>query len=168
MDAVKEEFKNTGIDTPLFSFEGLKGWCRLVDAYDADSLTIILPYAGKMHKINTRMYGIDTCEMKSKNVENKEAAYKARNRVLQLACKLPEIPNLVKRKDVQKLLADQCHLIWVECLKFEKFGRTLIHCKLSPEDTKTFADVLVEEKLAYPYFGDTKLTEKEQMDVVNA
>ena len=157
-----KKFKNTGIDTPLFSFNGFKGWCRLVDAYDADSLTIIIPFAGKMYRINTRMYGIDTCEMKSKDVNNAQAAVKARNRVLQLVCKLPVIPEITKRSDVQKLLAEKCYVVWVECLKFDKYGRTLVHCRVSPRQNETLADILLKEKLAYPYFGGTKLTEKEQ------
>lgn len=164
---MKEEFKNAGLETATFTLNGMKGWCRLVDAYDADSITIVMPYGGKMHKFNTRMYGIDTCEMKSKTTENKEKALLARNRVVQLICKLPTIPNLVKRKDVQKLLAQDVYLVWVECMEFDKYGRVLIQCRLNPDDTKTISDILIEEKLAYAYFGDTKLTEKEQTELMN-
>jgi endonuclease YncB( thermonuclease family) len=35
-----------------------------------------------------------------------------------------------------------------------------------PEDVECLSDMLVKEGLAYTYYGDTKLTEKEQVDVL--
>lgn len=160
----KDEFRSADLNTPMFTLNGIKGWCRLVDAYDADSITIVMPYGGKMHRFSTRMFGIDTCEMKSKTTENKDRALAARNRVVQLICGLPAAPNLVKRKDVQRLLAEDVYLVWVECMEFDKYGRVLINCRLNPGDAKTISDVLIEERLAYPYFGGTKLVEAEQAE----
>ncbi|KAJ3069232.1 hypothetical protein HK102_006969, partial [Quaeritorhiza haematococci] len=144
-----------GLETPEFTFAGIQGWCRLVDAYDADSLTVVMRYHGQPFKFRTRMYGIDACEMNSKDPIHKAKAVEARDRVLQLVCGSRPEP-LAKRTQVQQLLAAGNYMVWIECMHFDKYGRILVECRLRPEDTKTLADILVDEKLAYPYYGGTK------------
>jgi endonuclease YncB( thermonuclease family) len=48
----------------------------------------------------------------------------------------------------------------------DKYGRVLAKVYTSPNDTDSFSDVLVKESLAYAYYGETKLSEKEQVDVM--
>ncbi|KAJ3075848.1 hypothetical protein HK102_005524 [Quaeritorhiza haematococci] len=149
-----------GLETPEFTFDGIKGWCRLVDAYDADTLTIVMQYQNQPFKFRTRMYGIDACEINSKDPVIKAKALQARNRVLQLVCGVRL--KLEKRAEVQRLLADNVCLLWIECMHHDKYGRILVRCRLSPDDPRTLADILIEEKLAYPYYGGTRLNEDEQ------
>jgi endonuclease YncB( thermonuclease family) len=126
-------------------------------------MQVVLPFLGSQFKFTIRMYGIDTSEMKSKDSTNKERALKARNRVLEVATKQCPFPSTMKtRKDIQKYLATNMTLVFVECLEMDKYGRVLAKVYTCPEDTECFSDVLIRENLAYEYYGETKLTEKEQ------
>jgi len=166
METVKELFRPYGYDTPEFGLTGKKCWARVVSIYDGDTCTLIIPFQGKMYKFAARMYGIDTSEMKSKDAQNKERALKARNRLIELVTRSP-LPNpIISKKDVINMLAADIHLVWIECLELDKYGRVLVNLHDSEEagvqGRPSFAEVLIAENLAYPYFGQTKLTEKEQ------
>jgi len=150
-------------NTPLFSLMGLKTWGRLVDAYDGDTLKVILPLGEKLYRFNVRLYGIDTCEMKSKNPLAKQKAIQARDRILELATNSKQIPSFSSKKDLQQWLGQNLTMVYVDCLEMDKYGRALCKVYQSPGSTKSFSDILVEEKLAYPYFGETKLTEEQQL-----
>jgi hypothetical protein len=102
--------------------------------------------------------------MKSKNKVNKELAIKARNRMLELITKQKIDPQLINtKKQIDDLLNNDVHVVYVHCLEFEKFGRVLAHIYDNETSAKSYADILVEEKLAYKYMGDTKLTEEQQV-----
>lgn len=161
----RSAFAAYGLSTPALSLEGLFTPARIVDMYDGDTGTLVMPFKGEYYKFTCRMLGIDTCEMKSKIKENKENAIKARNRVLQLVG-LPtiELTSPYTRKKVQAMLQEHVTIAWVQCHKPDKYGRYLIDMYPTQDKTKSIANILVEEKLAYEYFGDTKLTEEEQAD----
>lgn len=162
-EEVVQLFQHYGYDTPEFSLLGTKTWARVVYVYDGDSPTIILPLLGQMYRFATRVYGIDTSEMKSKDVANKERAIKAKYRLIELITGTTSpLPLTASKKEIKAFFAQSTYLVWVECLEMDKYGRVLIKMKSTPEDSKTFADILIEEKLAYPYFGDTKLSEAQQ------
>lgn len=167
MEAEKAKFASFGIDTPEFTFAGLGTWARVVSVYDGDTVTIVFPIAGHgdcMNKFSARLHGIDTCEMKSKEAANRALAIRARNRLIELITgrDVPGDSNLAK-KDIVKMLGEQVHLVWIECMEFDKYGRVLLRMYAGPEKKdKSFSDILIDEKLAYPYYGETKLTEHEQ------
>jgi endonuclease YncB( thermonuclease family) len=158
----KEEFAAYGYETPEFSLIGKKCYARVVNVYDGDSPTLVIPFEGKMFKFSTRVFGIDTSEMKSNDMINKDRALRARNRLIELITKVSPLPVSATKKDVIKLLSRDVYLVWIECMDMDKYGRVLVKVSNGPSDDKTFADVLIEEKLAYPYFGATKLTEQQQ------
>ena len=158
----KKELARCGYTRPSFTLAGTKCWARLVACHDGDSPTLVFPYAGRMHKFHTRMYGIDTCEMTSKDVAVKERAVKARDRLIQLCTQRQDIPVFKSDKEIVNYLSQDTYVVWVRCMDFDKYARPLVHLKRAPEDNKTFSDVLVEENLAYRYYGATKLTEQEQ------
>lgn len=163
MDPIKESFRIYDYKTPSWSLQGRVMWARLVDMYDADTLTLILPLQSGYYKFSGRVYGIDTSEMKSKLAENKANAYKARNRMLQL-CNVPNISleYSYTRKEIQTLLAQDVYLVWIKCGIWDKYGRLLVEVFTNNEDSTDLGKVLIEENLAYPYFGETKLTESQQ------
>jgi len=163
MEAAKDLFRSYDVKTPAWSLQGRTLWGRLVDMYDADTLTLILPLQSGYFKFSGRVYGIDTSEMKSKVVENKMNAYKARNRMLQL-CKVPNVSleNPYTRKEVQSMLAQDVYLVWVKCGEWDKYGRLLVQVYENDQEPKELASFLIQENLAYPYFGETKLTETQQ------
>lgn len=163
MQDVKEAFRGYTLQTQSWTLQGLRTWVRVVDCYDADTLTIIVPCKGDYLRYSSRVFGIDTSEMKSKLAENKLAAVRARNRMLQL-CGVPNVAldRSYTRKEVQAMLQGDVFLVWVECGEFDKYGRVLVKVFRAPEDATPLGDVLIAEKLAYPYYGDTKLTETQQ------
>jgi endonuclease YncB( thermonuclease family) len=154
------EWQNATIDVPLFSLQGVKTQARVVSIYDADTMTIVMPFAGKFCKFNLRLYGIDTPEMKSKNTEVRDKAIKAKERVIRLITDGKTMAT--SRKDLQMYLSSNITLVYIECFDQDKWGRTLAKVYIKEGDAKSISDVLLEEKLAYPYFGETKLTEAQQ------
>ena len=162
MEPPKDLFRPYTNQTCFFSFDGEKRWARVVSCYDADTMTIVMEIQGKYYKYNIRLIGIDTCEMKSKNKENKERAVKARNRVLQWLGLNIELTTEYTRNQIQKLLTEDVYLVWIHCGSFDKYGRLLASVYLAPHDTVSCADMLLEERYAYSYQGGTKLTEEEQ------
>lgn len=163
MDSTKELFRSYDMKTPAWSLQGRTLWARVVDMYDADTITLILPLQSGYFKFSGRVYGIDTSEMKSKITENKTTANKARNRMLQL-CNVPNVSleKIYSRKEVQALLSQDVYLVWVKCGDWDKYGRLLVQVYPSDIEPKELGTVLIEENLAYPYFGETKLTESQQ------
>ena len=167
MEPTKELFRAYDVKTPAWSLQGRTLWARVVDMYDADTLTIILPLQSGYFKFSGRVYGIDTSEMKSKLSENKANACKARNRMLQL-CNVPNV-SLEKqytRKEVQALLSQDVYLVWVKCGEWDKYGRLLVQVYQNNTEPKELGTILIEENLAYPYFGETKLTETQQVSTM--
>jgi len=168
-----EDFENYGINTPHFSLCNLNIIGRLVDVIDGDSLSIILPIFNNYYKYNIRLNGIDTCEMKSKKEETKKKALKARISILNLVTKQNYSENLTK-KEIQNILDKNTILVWVECLEFDKYGRLLANVyqfdnlnmsKL--ENSSSFSEYLLQNKLAYEYTGKTKLSENDQIITLN-
>lgn len=164
---VKEQYKQHGGNTPFFTLNGIKNYARVTEVYDGDTITIVMNVNGSFLKFKCRMMGIDTCEIRSKNPKNKELAVKARNRLIQLVTD-KQVDEASKKKDVSSFLEEDVYLIWVHCLEFDKYGRALIHCFKSHESTKSFSDILVEERLAYKYEGDTKLSEEQQVQLLTS
>lgn len=148
------------IETPLFSLQGTKTAARVVSVYDADTITVVIPFAGSFSKFNIRLYGIDTPEMKSKIAEVRDKAIKARERVINLITGGKSAN--VSKKELQTYLTANITLVYIECFEQDKWGRTLAKVYLKEGDAKSLSDILLDEKLAYPYFGETKLTEDQQ------
>lgn len=161
----KEVFRqHGGSTTPEFSLNDIKTYARVISCYDGDSIGLVIPIFNTFYKFKVRLMGIDTCEMKSKNKSNKDLAIKARNRLLELITKQAIDPQVINsKKHIDDLLHSDVHLVFVHCLEFEKFGRVLAHIYDNETSTKSYADILIEEKLAYKYMGDTKLTEEQQV-----
>lgn len=155
------EFADYNSSTPEFSLAGQELYGRVVEIYDGDTLKIVLPVLGHYFKFNARLMGIDTCEMKSKNTANRELAYKARNRLFELITNSSACDFTWKKKEVTKYLDDNLCVIKVKCYEFDKYGRVMIDC-FTPE--RSVSDILIQEKLAYSYTGETKLTEEQQVE----
>ena len=122
-------------DTQEFTFP-IKGG-RVIKVYDADTITIAskLPYdESPLYRLSVRLNGIDTPEMKGKEVSNeeKEAAKAAREFVY----------NLVFNKFVR-----------LENVESEKYGRILADVYIGDIHLN---DLLLKERYAVKYDGGTK------------
>lgn len=160
-----EEFKNYDNKTPYFKLIGNKNFCRVVDIYDGDTLTVVLNiFDSHYYKFNVRLSGIDTCEMRSVNDETKEKAIQARNKLFQLiTTENYNNYNFSTKKELKHFFDNNIFLIWIECEDFDKYGRLLANLYKNKNDTLSFSQILINEKLAYSYNGDRKLTEYEQL-----
>lgn len=122
-------------DTLSFTFP-IKGG-RVIKVYDADTLTIAskLPYdTSPLYRLSVRLNGIDTPEMKGKDIsdDEKTAAKNARDFV----------SNLVLNKYVR-----------LENINSEKYGRLLADVYYGDIHLN---ELLLKEKYAVPYHGGTK------------
>lgn len=142
------EYSELNIEkVPKFSFSGSNYWCRVIKVYDGDTITGIIKYNNNFYKISIRLDGIDTCEKMSKNPVLKSKAFQARERLIELC----EFKN-----------DQECCMVCIYCKGFDKYGRVLADIYKDETSSKTFQDILLQEKLAYQYGGNTKMSEEEQ------
>lgn len=157
-----EVFKEYGYECTPFSLKGTKCWARLVACHDGDSPTFVFPFAGSMYKFKVRVFGIDTYEITSKNEDIKKHAIKGRNRLIELMTNTKVPQNVVSDKHVIHYLAQDIYVVWIECFDMDKYGRILCKIYKCPDpNERHIGDILIEEKLAYPYTGKTKCSEDE-------
>jgi endonuclease YncB( thermonuclease family) len=148
-------------NTPPFSFEGMDVVAKVVDIYDGDTVTCVFYKFKKCYRFTVRLSGIDTCELSSKN---REQGLRARKRLYELVSKdTSSIDIHIPRKNLRQKLGESRCLVRLICGKFDKYGR-LLGDLYEVNGVKSFNDILVMEKLAYPYFGDKKLTDDEQIE----
>lgn len=160
---LKELFKKYDIKTPKFTLEGLKCEGRVVDIYDGDTMTCVIPVHGRMYKYDIRMKGIDTPELKSKNENEKKKAVDARNFLIRKILCNVELDNdfcclghNCKRKDIQNFFQKHVVLIWIQCYEFEKYGRLLADIYPLSNKDECLSDCLVKFGYAVKYDGGTK------------
>jgi len=156
----KEDFILYGGNTPELSISGINTYGRVVDVYDGDTLKIVLPVYNSYYKFTIRLSGIDTCEIKSKNIELKNYGIKARNRILKLITNI-DANDTTTKNDIKTILDINVYLVWIECLNTDKYGRVLANI-YKDKNMESFSNILLNEKLAYNYEGKTKLSEDEQ------
>ena len=160
-----EEFKYFNNDTPIFTMNGMNTFARVVNVIDGDTLSLVIPLFDKYFKFSVRIYGIDTCEIHSNDTEIKDKGLKAKYRVIEILSKKDVKDVLcISRKQIIDLFNNNMSIVWIECLDFDKYGRLLANVFFDNK-TKSIADILVSEKLAYRYDGGTKLTEEQQKEI---
>lgn len=162
IQAIFELYKHHGNETPFFSLKGVKTYARVVDVYDGDTITIVIDINNFFLKFKCRLNGIDTCEIRSKNIQNKQLALQAKHRLFNLITN-HTVDELYNKKDLVDYFEKNVSIIWVHCLDFDKYGRLLIDCYSSTDELQSFSQILIDEKLAYAYDGETKLTEEQQI-----
>jgi endonuclease YncB( thermonuclease family) len=164
MESVKQhDFSKYDIKTPEFTLNGTCTTGRLVDIIDGDSLSIILPVFDNYYRYSVRINGIDTCELKSKNQVNKTLALQARCCLLKLVTG-KDYPLTSTRQEIKQILNENMFVVYLKCLDFDKYGRLL--AEIYTNSDVSFSQHLLDNKLAYKYTGQTKLTETEQLDVM--
>ena len=159
---IMDKFNDT--NTPLFSFDGINGMSRVVDITDGDTIKAIINFKDNYYKIIVRLNNIDTCETKSKVEENKNLGFEAKKRLYNLITNKTIDNN--DKKQIKQELNDNCYLIYLKCYDFDKYGRVLGDIYQNENDNISFSSILIKEKLAYIYGGKTKLTEKEQSELL--
>lgn len=142
-----------------FSFHGINTKGKIVNVYDGDTFRIVFRYKKEYIKVKCRGYGYDCPEMKvsKENLFREEEikkAKQARNRVIQLLTNCPiQLDDNPTKKELQKLLDKNTHIIPVSFLHNDKYGRPLVNIPLQKNDLAT---ILIKEGLAKPYYGGKK------------
>ena len=148
---------------PKFSLKDTECFARVVQIYDGDTLTAVIPLLNQFYKFSIRLEGIDTCELSSTTHENKIIASKAKNRLIELVTQ-KTAESLTP--DLKTYLINNVELVYLSCQDFDKYGRILASVKKTKEDLESFSQILMKEKLAYSYDGKKKLNELEQINLL--
>jgi len=130
-------------DVEWLSLNGIICQCKVIDVYDGDTVTLIIPYYDTYKMIKCRLLNIDTAEKRTKNKEEKKFA-------------------LDTTEYMKTLILDK--IIWVRCSNFDKYGRTLGSLYLSKDDfdnDKSLNMRLIKEGYAYLYNKKTGLKKKD-------
>ena len=117
------------------------------------------------YKIIVRLNNIDTCETKSKCEENKKLGMDAKKRIYNLITG-KTLDDDYNKKLIKSELNNNCYLVYLKCYDFDKYGRVLGDIYHNENNDESFSSILIKEKLAYVYQGKTKLTEKEQIELL--
>ena len=119
-----------------FSFNGISTYARICKVYDGDTVTIIFQYKGEMIKYSCRIYGIDTPEIRTKDLDEKKRGYEARD-------------------FLKSYIDDQ--IVKIDLFKFDKYGRLLGTIYANVGGTyKDVARLMIDNNHGKPYFGGTK------------
>lgn len=108
-----------------FSFDQTRTLAKVVKVYDGDTCTVVFPWKGEFVKMNIRMEGYDSAEIRSKDPQEKEQAIAARDKLESLICRgvgVPKAPRLWFND-----------LVCVKMGKFDKYGRILAKIYILPE-----------------------------------
>lgn len=95
-------------NTPYFDLKGETVWVKCVSVYDGDTYTVAFSHRGKRYKWKCRCVGWDAPEMRTKNLLEKEAAQKAKDKMIEWW----QNQKWVARLDIQG---------------WDKYGRLLTH-----------------------------------------
>jgi endonuclease YncB( thermonuclease family) len=152
-----QNYDKYDINTKEFSFEGIKQYARLVDVYDGDTITCVLNIFNEFYKLKFRLDGIDTMEMKDHDIKIKQKALEARKKVIDILCDDNNLKIDSNRNEIQEYLKNNVIIIWIECMQFDKYGRTLCRVYKYKESEKDISTILVENNLAVKYDGGTKI-----------
>jgi endonuclease YncB( thermonuclease family) len=174
----KEEYcldDKTFSNTKIFNLIDKELHAKVVDIYDGDTCTCIIYIFGDYYKFKIRLAEIDTCEMTSTNDKLKKKSIQAKNKLFNLITgQCINLNTEMSKNDMKdKLNNNETYIVKIICGDFDKYGRLLAWiydknhtvCEYKKEDkVKSFNHILVNEKLAYFYYGKTKMTEQEQIE----
>lgn len=130
--------ENSSVLTPIFSLKGHKSKAKVVYVYDGDTVHLIIEVFGTLYKWKCRIAHIDTPELKTKDMHEKQMGIDARDK----------LKVLIENKIVD-----------VECFEFDKYGRLLVEiCIQEKGKCIKIHEWLLANHLAQPYEGKTKTT----------
>ena len=117
-----------------FGFEGETKEAKVVDVYDGDTCKVVFPVLRKLYKFNCRIQGVDTPEIRTRDLAEKEFGKKVRDEL--------------RKKILNKVVA-------IHCGDFDKYGRLLIDIQCKNEN-QNISKWLIDNDYAFAYDGGTK------------
>ena len=139
-------------NTPRFTLKNKRYNAKILDIYDADTITVCIDLEGfSFVKINVRLHGIDTPELRG---SQKELGLKARNYLINILTDIV-IDDNNTRNDIRDMINKNTHMIEVLFGDFDKYGRPLA---IIFKDNININEMLVKDGYAKEYDGGTKDT----------
>lgn len=137
--------------TPKFTFNNRKYSAKILDIYDADTITVCIFLEGFNYvRINVRLYGIDTPELRG---DEKAEGIKARNYLIKLLTDITIDNDTYTRNDIRELINKDTCMVDVLFGDFDKYGRPL---GTIYKDGIDINQLLIKDGYAKEYFGGTK------------
>jgi endonuclease YncB( thermonuclease family) len=141
---------------PKFSFAGLSFYTRIIDCHDGDSYRIVVDVNGTLSYVMTRLVGIDTADIASKNAVEKSRAVAARDYALSWALQTP-VSTFGSKKEIKAALEATPAIVFVECQEFDKYGRVLVHVYRTRDAGPSLNEQLITAGHAIAYAGGAKV-----------
>jgi endonuclease YncB( thermonuclease family) len=165
----EEYLSRTYENTAPSLVDGRRLFGRLVDVYDADTLTCVVEVSkGTFQRATVRLLGIDVCEMTSKLPKALAVATKARDAVVTHLTNDAVHPDGADRASVRGMLQSDVYIVGLAFAnRPDKYGRLLaiVH-RIDPATLaweKSAAHLLLERALAVPYDGLEKRMNQEDL-----
>lgn len=141
------------------------GMGKVVEVYDGDTCKVNMKLDNKIYKINCRLYGINTLELKDKNEEKMSKAIKAKIRLINLCTGINE--KEIETWSLKKsniVGPNHKKIVYITTHGYDKYGRLLITLFHNENMLISINNQLVIEKLASEYYGRG---EKEDLDSIS-
>lgn len=105
---------------------------KVVSVYDGDTIKALIPLNGVLYKWNCRLSGVDTPELRTRNVNEKKYGYVVRD--------------LLREQILKKVVN-------LRCGELDKYGRLLVTVFLGDQNMNQW---LIDNNYAFAYDGGTK------------
>lgn len=139
----KKSFKYEGKIIQKLEMDNSCHYAKVIDIYDADTITCILFFRNIPNIVKIRLHGIDAPEMKPDKLnENDMIKEKA------LA--------IISKVVLQKLIQKNNNIIFLKTYGSEKYGRTLANIYKEENGSESFNEILINLKLVDKYDGKKK------------
>ena len=139
-------------NTPKFTLKNKRYNAKILDIYDADTITVCIDLEGfSFVKMNVRLFGIDTPELRG---SEKELGVKARNYLINVLTDIIIDYNNT-RNDIRNMINKNTYMVEVLFDDFDKYGRPL---GTIYKDNININEKLVKDGYAKEYDGGTKDT----------
>lgn len=145
---------------------------KIIDIYDADTVTVALELEGNIVRMPVRITGLDTPEIRPKRSNplrllEARAARRSRDAVVAMCSGVP-VQGKQTRRSIRAILGSCEKLVRLEPYGFDKYGRILGDIRL--EDGISLRDRLLSEGWARAYGGGTRVawTEETLLTIADA
>ena len=152
----KESLRTATADT-VPAVQPPHGWCKVIDAYDADTCRCAFQTPEGMVWFTVRLVGLDAPERRPKkgilHDLEKKAAMRARAKLLTLVCDEGCVSLTFSEPSAKGVCAKSRKLVRLESQGFDKYGRVLgtLH-----DGNVSINRALVDGQWARPYDGSTR------------
>jgi endonuclease YncB( thermonuclease family) len=131
---IKMELQSATDKTPKFTMNGKVVDAKIVSVHDGDSVHAVFEMFGTHYNWVCRIAHVDTPEVTTKNIKEKEFG-------------------LFVRDKLRELIMNK--IVKLNCLEFDKYGRLLVEISV-PDLKPKVHEWLIDNKYAYTYEGKTK------------